>query len=36
LAGTPNVLEEAACRGLLDIEDAIGKLKQTKYRATEE
>ncbi len=36
LSGTPDVLEEAAVRGLLDIDEAVGKLKQTNYRATAE
>ncbi len=34
LAGTLSILEEAACRGLLDIEQAIAKLRQTNFRAT--
>ncbi len=34
LSGTPDVLEEAACRGLLEIDEAVARLKQTNYRAT--
>jgi predicted nucleic acid-binding protein len=36
LAGTPDILEEAACRGMLDIEETVEKLRRTNYRATEE
>ena len=36
VSGTLNVLEEAAFRDLLVIEDAIAKLKLTNYRATED
>ncbi|WP_337175551.1 hypothetical protein [Paludisphaera sp.] len=35
IAGTPNLLEEAAVRGLLAIEDAIDRLRGTNFRATE-
>lgn len=35
IAGTPNLLEEAAVRGLVVIEDAIDRLRGTNYRATE-
>lgn len=34
LLGTINVLEEAAVRGLLDIDEAATKLRATNYRAT--
>lgn len=36
VSGTLNLLEEAACRDLLVIEDATAKLKITNYRATED
>ena len=36
VSGSINVLEEAACRDMLVIEDVIAKLKLTNYRATEE
>ena len=36
VSGSLNVLEEAACRDLLIIEDAIARLKLTNYRATKE
>ena len=34
IAGTLAVLEEAAVRGLVDIDQAVTKLKATNYRAT--
>ena len=34
--GTLNVLEEAACRDLIDIEHAVEMLRKTSYFATEE
>jgi predicted nucleic acid-binding protein len=36
VSGTLNLLEEAACRDLLAIDDVIAKLKLTNYRATTE
>jgi hypothetical protein len=36
IAGTLAVLEEAACRDLIDMDQAIKKLRSTNYRATEE
>jgi predicted nucleic acid-binding protein len=35
IAGTLAVLEEAACRDLIDMDQAIKKLRGTNYRATE-
>ena len=35
LSGTRNVLEEAAYRDMIDINEAIERLKLTNYRATE-
>jgi predicted nucleic acid-binding protein len=35
IAGTLAVLEEAAVRGLIDIDQAVTKLKATNYRATD-
>jgi predicted nucleic acid-binding protein len=36
IAGTLAVLEEAACRDLIDMDQAIKKLRGTNYRATDE
>ena len=35
LSGIWNVLEEAACRGLIDVETAANDLRRTNFRATE-
>lgn len=36
IVGTLGVLEEAAVRNLIDIEEAVAKLRASNYRATEE